>query len=312
MLSVPTPFDLHVVVHGHGWFDLAPHTWLPAPRRFETAIQVGRQVADVGIREHPRGILATVATRRSLARAERARAAKSLARMLRSDDDLEPFWARCRASPMLAWVPRRGAGRLLRSPSLFEDLFKILATTNCSWAATRGMISRVVEALGAPAPSGRRAFPTAAACARQPERFYRQVVRAGYRARAMRDLAVAFASGRVPTADFEAADLPTDDLRARLLALSGFGPYAAGQAMRLLGRYDDLALDAWCRAELASRRPRGRPPTDRAIERAYSSFGPFRGLALWMDLTARWHGEPAAPAPATGAPNASDAAFPWP
>ena len=44
-----------------------------------------------------------------------------------------------------------------------------------------------------------------------------------------------------------------DELWRRLLALHGFGPYAAGQAMRLCGHYDRLALDSWCRARLAEK-----------------------------------------------------------
>ena len=75
------------------------------------------------------------------------------------------------------------------------------------------------------------------------------------------------------------------------MQLRGFGPYAAGQALRLLGRYDDLALDSWCRARLAQRSTRGVAPSDATIERRYARFGRYKGLALWMDLTASWHDE---------------------
>ena len=78
-----------------------------------------------------------------------------------------------------------------------------------------------------------------------------------------------------------------------MLALPGFGPYAAGQALRLLGRHEDLALDSWCRNKLAQQRGRRKPPADRTVERAYRAFGRYKGLALWMDLTADWHGETA-------------------
>jgi N-glycosylase/DNA lyase len=80
-------------------------------------------------------------------------------------------------------------------------------------------------------------------------------------------------------------------VRKRLLALDGFGPYAAGQALRLLGRYDDLALDSWCRARIAQTLGRRKAPRDTAIARSYAGFGSYKGLALWCDLTAEWHGE---------------------
>ena len=52
--------------------------------------------------------------------------------MLRLNEDLGPFWRVCRKTPRLKWVARRGAGRLMRSPTLFEDLIKLLFTTNCN------------------------------------------------------------------------------------------------------------------------------------------------------------------------------------
>jgi hypothetical protein len=57
--------------------------------------------------------------------------------MLRLDQDLAEFWSICKRDPALSWVPRRGAGRLLASPTLFEDLAKLLMTTNCTWAVTQ-------------------------------------------------------------------------------------------------------------------------------------------------------------------------------
>jgi 3-methyladenine DNA glycosylase/8-oxoguanine DNA glycosylase len=66
------------------------------------------------------------------------------------------------------------------------------------------------------------------------------------------------------------------------------GPYAAEQMLRLLGRYDFLALDSWCLAAFARLHDRRRPPTRRAIERVYARFGTYRGLAMWLDLTSDW------------------------
>ena len=37
---------------------------------------------------------------------------------------------------------------MLRAPALFEDAVKMLLTTNCSWAATRGMVVRLVALAG--------------------------------------------------------------------------------------------------------------------------------------------------------------------
>ena len=289
-LKPPAPFELKLALFGHGWIDLAPNEWDESTQTWRTVI--GRadgadDVADLEARATPRGLLIRLAGRAP----RRADATAALDRMLRLHHDFTPFWKQCAATPGLEWVARRGAGRLLAGATLFEDLVKLVFTTNCSWAATRLMTSRLIAALGTPALSGRRAFPPPAACAREPERFWRDVVRAGYRARALHALADRFASGELAADQFEDRALPTEEVRRRLLALDGFGPYAAGQALRLLGRHDDLALDSWCRAKLAQRLGKKRAPSDRTIERRFARFGAERGLVLWMELTADWHGE---------------------
>jgi N-glycosylase/DNA lyase len=287
-LPVRPPFELRLALFGHGWIDLAPHEWHEAAAAFSTVLDTGDAVLDLRITQPAAGRLQLrIDARQRPDDAQLAGVRVAVARMLRLDDDLSALWQMCTRHPRLRWVADRGAGRLMRSPSLFEDLLKLLLTTNCSWAATRGMVQRLVAALGAIAPSGARAFPTPAACAEPGERFWRDIVRAGYRAKSCAALARAFAGGALDEAAL-AASAP-DALRRRLLALPGFGPYAAGQAMRLLGHYEDLALDSWCRARFAELRGKRRPPSDRTIAREYAAFGRFGGLVLWLDLTADWH-----------------------
>jgi N-glycosylase/DNA lyase len=295
-LAPPAPFRLRVALFGHGWIDLAPNAWHERSRTFTTVLAVGRGAADVAMVQRGAQLHGTIATAAEaggeLAPARlRAAVRERLRRMLRLDHDYSRFWRLCVGEPRLRWVARRGAGRLLAGATLFEDLLKLLLTTNCSWAATRLMASRLCAAIGARAPSGRAAFPDAARCAAEPESFWRDVVRAGYRARACRELSQRFATRAAVAATIEDPGLATDAVRARIAALHGFGPYATGQALRLLGRHDDLALDSWCRAKLAQQTGRRRPPADRAVERAYAAYAEHRGLVLWMDLTREWHGE---------------------
>lgn len=294
-LALPAPFELDLVLRGHGWVALPPHRYDGPGEPFSTPLRLGRDIALANVRQDGARLRVRLdAARRLPARAiELARA--QLAHVLRLDEDLSPFWAQCAELPAHAWVARRGGGRLLRSPTLFEDLLKLLFTTNCTWAATTAMTRKLVEAIGPAGPGGRRAFPDAAECDRGAA-FFRDVVRAGYRAEACAELAARCCAGELRERDFTDPELPTAVVRQRLLALRGFGPYAAGQALRLLGRYDDLAIDSWCRATLAALLGRRRPPSDTAIARRYRAFGPNAGLAMWCELTASWHGEPAADA----------------
>lgn len=290
-LSVGEGFELDLLARSHGWSDLAPFCYPAAEQGLALVLEQGGQAFDVLVRPRGGRLLVDAAARRDPGRAGWQELRRRLVGMLRLEEDLEEFWERCRAEPELRWVARRGAGRVLRGASVFEDLMKLLFTTNCSWAATRLMSQRLVEALGAAAPSGQRAFPGAESCAAQDEGFYREVVRVGYRARHCVALARGFAAGELSEEQFLDPGVGADELRRRVLALPGFGPYAAGQAMRLFGCYTDLALDSWCRARLKELDGRGRAPSDGAVRRRFARFAPYQGLALWMRLTAEWHGE---------------------
>ena len=61
--------------------------------------------------------------------------------MLRLDDNIAEFYRLLAADSDFNWIPTQGAGRLLRSPTVFEDLVKMICTTNCSWALTEKMVT---------------------------------------------------------------------------------------------------------------------------------------------------------------------------
>jgi N-glycosylase/DNA lyase len=294
----PPAFDLERVVRSHGWYDLAPWGWDPVRRVVGRPIRLGGgKVVQVEVAEPgPGRLLLRVKGAGRTAAAEAEEIRRAVRTMLALDEDLGPFRERARAvegeagrRPVQEALDR-GLGRLLRSPTVFEDAVKTLCTTNCSWALTRSMVSRLVEALGDEGPSG-RAFPEPAAMASRPERFYRDRVRAGYRAPFLRALARGTASGRLDLESWRDPSIPAGELRRRILALDGFGPYAAEHLMRLLGRHGGLALDSWTRRKIAVLRGRRRVPADRTFDRWYAPWGEWAGLALWLEATADWHGD---------------------
>ena len=288
-IETAPPFDWRLCLYGHGWIALAPHDFDEETTRWHTAMRLGSTTVDAVARHDGAAIRLTLTARRPLSKAQLAAARAQLRHMLRLDDDLTAFYRACRRVPSRRWVARRGGGRLLRSPTAFEDLMKLLFTTNVTWTATEAMTTNLVEALGSRAPSGARAFPTPRQCL-QDEAFYRDVVRCGYRAQAAIELAEAFVSGALDDDAFF-AEPDSDALWRRICGLRGFGPYAAGQMMRLCGHYQHLAIDSWCRARLAELDGTDEPPSDREIQARYEAAAPFQGLAMWCDLTADWHEE---------------------
>jgi N-glycosylase/DNA lyase len=127
--------------------------------------------------------------------------------------------------------------------------------------------------------------------AERPERFYRDVIRAGYRAPFFMSLARAVAEGRLALEAWRASPLSTDALGQEIRALDGFGPYATEHLLKLLGRYDHLALDSWSRAKVARLRGKRKPPADATLRCWYAPYGRYAGLAFWLEVTADWHGD---------------------
>ena len=209
------------------------------------------------------------------------------------NQDLSGFYEKASADPDLAWAAA-GAGRMLGSPSVFEDVVKTICTTNCSWGLTTKMVRELVTRLGDPATGGdgplTNAFPTPAAMAARPESFYREVVRAGYRAPHFVTLSRAVAAGDVDLESLavaSAAEIPDEEVERRLIQLPGIGPYAAAHVMMTLGRNSRLILDSWTRPKYA-RLLGKRSVSDAAILRRFRRFDEHAGLAFWLFVTRDW------------------------
>lgn len=218
--------------------------------------------------------------------------------VLRLDEDLSGFYEMIANDPELSWAVR-GAGRMIRSATVFEDVVKTVCTTNCTWSATIRMVNALVEHLGERAegappnsPYG-RTFPTPGTMAGAGENFYRDVARAGYRGKYLLSLANSVAGGELDLESLGNAprsDLSDEELERRLLALPGVGPYAAAHIMMLLGRHSRLILDSWTRPTYA-RVSEQEDATDAEIKRRFSGYGDHAGLAFWLYITRDWTGE---------------------
>jgi N-glycosylase/DNA lyase len=205
--------------------------------------------------------------------------------VLNLDLDLSEFHAAARRVKGMQWIAEIGAGRLLRAPTVFEDLIKLVLTTNCTWAFTTRMVANLVERYGEVAPDGSRAFPDAAALARAGTRALREQCRTGYRAPALARLARDVASGRLDPEAWRHDARDPAELRRELLELPGVGPYVAESLLRLLGRPAGLGLDSALRAWYAQVYHGGRRVTDRTIARRYAKLGQWGGLAAWCEMT---------------------------
>jgi 3-methyladenine DNA glycosylase/8-oxoguanine DNA glycosylase len=284
------PVDLVRTFTSHGVADLLPGRVDEAERTYTTTLALPRtQPRTVRISEGRPGFARVEVGGRALGQRAADDLMTAVRRILNLDEDLSEFYALVTGDPDLAWAAA-GAGRMLRTPTVFEAAVKTICTTNVAWSATVRMVTALVEHLGERAVTGEHAFPTAEAMASFPESFYKETVRAGYRSAYLHTLASGVVAGTFEVEGLGAEnDLPDDEVAARLLALPGIGPYGAAHLMMLLGRHSRLILDSWTRPKYA--RVNGRRASDATVQRRFRRYGKYSGLAFWLYLTRDWVAE---------------------
>ena len=288
-LNIPTPanFNLRRTIVSHGWYGLLPFSLNFEKYELTRVIDLDPRPPVTVVMSGRKGYVRVIASR-SLTKSEITKVTRDARHILRLDDDLQPFYLAIREDPEFSWIGVQGAGRMLRSPTVFEDLVKMICTTNCSWALTVKMVTGLVDNLGRESDDGRKSFPTAKDMAAMPLKFFVDEVRAGYRAAYLKELAERVAAGELNVEQWLTSPLSTAELIKELKSVKGVGNYAAENLLKLLGRYDGLALDSWTRAKFFQVRNKGRKANDKKIERYYSRFNEWRGLALWCDMTRDW------------------------
>lgn len=269
-ISIPTPagFSFQATVTAHGWRRLLPFGWNEDTQTLTRAedFGIGRAV-EMEIKAVDGAV---VVETDGVCDADDLGA--RVRRMLQMDLPLEQFHAYCCTVPTLASIAEGGQGRMLRSPTLWEDAIKVIATTNTTWAQTISMSARLVGAFG----TAGRTFPTPAQIAAVPLNEFAAAARMGYRAAYVHAIASAIAAGDLDLEAWQAGAVTAADLRKRLLGLPGIGPYGAACLMLYLGKPGQVNCDSVARALLSAEL--GRTVTDKEVHLFFEAHGDWRGL----------------------------------
>jgi len=266
--SIPTPsdFSFYETIAAHGWRRLLPFVWDEDTQTLSRAEDLGEgHVVRLTIRAGADGV--EVQTD-----GDEAEITRRIRRMLQMDLPMGEFHAYCRNQAALASIAERGRGRMLRSPTLWEDVVKVIATTNTTWAQTIAMTARIVAAFGTEG----LAFPSPAQIAAVSLDEFAAKARMGYRTAYVHAIASAIANGSLDLEAWQAEALPAVDLRKRLLSLPGIGPYGAACLLLYLGKPEHVNSDSVARAALAQEL--GRPVTDKEVHAFFEAHGEWRGL----------------------------------
>lgn len=283
---IPTApqFNFRATALSHGWLMLAPFSWDGDSGNLQYVYQTDSgAVQRLLMREAAGGVCVDLPDCRSPTPQLQAEFSLAAKRILNIEWDLGAFYAAMRAHEGYDWLEAERQGRILISPSLWEDLAKTLLTTNCTWAQTVNMSRRLCR-LG-PAHPGLedcQAFPSPGRIAAMDFDELAAAARAGYRSAYLHDLARKIADGEIDPDVWRALD--SDGLFKAVKSLKGFGDYAAGTIARMYGHFDKIAIDTACRAMYAARHKGGVKGGDKDIQAHYQKFGRWRGLVMWMDV----------------------------
>jgi len=282
-LSARPPFSLSMVVRSHGWVRLAPFGRDDRTGGLTYVDRLGSgRVVELSVQEASDGV--QVAADGTLSEAEQDEVARQVTWMLGLEQDFSEFYAVARDEPKLAQAEKQAQGRVLRCSTLFEDTVKTILTTNTTWAGTIRMVETLVSAFGDPLPAdpSRRAFPTPQQLAAADAETLRSTARLGYRAPYVADLARAVADGELGLEALRTVDLPTAELRKRLLAIKGVGGYAAAVLLMILGRYDFVPVDSWALKLVSHEWYGGQAVGESEVQAAFERWGEWKGLAFWF------------------------------
>ncbi len=292
VLNTPDKFSFKSTIYSHGWADLLPFRISENPFHIILTIQTESECVFPLQISSPNDRILEIHVLNDPSDLEEVEILSGLKRMFRLNEDYSDFYSIAETSKDFNWVCDYRAGRMLRCTSLWEDMVKMLCTTNCTWRLTQIMTENLVQELGKKTEINGvefRAFPKVDTVASKDETYLRNKIKMGYRAPYLLSFAQTIVRGKINLSDLESDQISTTDLYKQLRGIKGFGDYAVSNLLKLLGRYDYLGADSWSRQKFADKHNKGKKCEDKKIEKFYKSYGKWAGLFFWMDVSADWY-----------------------
>jgi len=285
--TVPEDFEFWSTVWSSGWCGLTPFSFDEDKRTLSRVQRLtsGKIIKATMMLKRKGALAILVESREERDGADVEEVKDVVDTCLRLDEDLSSFYELLEGYPEFSWVAEKGAGRSIRSPTVFEDVVKTICTTNCSWALTKAVTTRLCKRLGEPFSEEFYTFPTPRRMASTTEEFMKAEIKAGYRGPYLLELARKIVGGDLDVEAWKNSPLDSASLKLEVMKIKGVGTYAADHILKFFGRYDFLALDSWLRKKFSQIHGKGEKTSDGEIEEFYAPFGKWKGLVIWLDMT---------------------------
>ncbi|MFS0785128.1 hypothetical protein ABC345_01965 [Shouchella sp. 1P09AA] len=276
-ISIQEPFDFKDAVTSHGWWMLAPSYWDAEKESFYRPLVLEtNKIVVVKISMVAMNLCVDVNI--DLTELEQEEVRNQVSWMFRLNEVFQPFYTLCETYQELAFLQEHKRGRLLRSPSLFEDMIKVLFTTNTRWQQTIQMSELLTIQLGDRTSGFGRTFYTFPSPERikdAGESFLQKYVRVGYRSRYILDAAEKILNQPERYLNTSSADVFKE--------IKGVGPYARNSLAMIIGQYDGVPVDSEYKKHVIQTYFQGVAPSKKELETVYDKWGEYKYLAYWFD-----------------------------
>ena len=288
--TVKKPFNFEATLKTHGWFELVPFYWDFNTKTLNWAIRLEK--------DHP--LLVKISEKyqtldkthseiefilnNNVTDSVRDHIIYKFRYIFNLDLDLDPFYKMCTQYQALQQVPSAGIGRIMRSESVFEDIFKSICGTNVQWKQAVKMINTISQLGQAVTNTEYCAFPTPQQILKAGESWLKDVGRVGYRSGYLIELCERFVDSEPIAHRAENGDMPAKELKSFFLSFKGIGKVTTNYLLALYGHFDDLAVDSLVISFMAQKHFNGTKPTEKQVKDFYAEFGQWRYLAYWMEF----------------------------
>ena len=270
----PNNYSLYETCHAHGWKNLSPFHWHEDEIKLIFSVTLGSTSIDISTIQNDAEIEATITSQNSVGNNE-SELDRIIERILSLDVDTDDLLnvAENNGKEYKKLV-QNGAGRLLRSPTLWEDAAKTLFTTNCSWSLTKRMCKNMCSNhFSKPAPSGLFPFPLPETLLKNSTKKIQKLASVGYRANFLLKLAENFQKDP-GFHSIETNGLGYNQADSFVRNLPGFGDYAVAHLLLMAGYYNEIPIDSgvvsYLRENYRVRKPKS------FLNRKYQKWGKYK------------------------------------
>jgi 3-methyladenine DNA glycosylase/8-oxoguanine DNA glycosylase len=291
--NTPEYYDLFMTCHSHGWKNLSPFEWNNDSNILRVSVFLADEPIDIEIKQKNRKICAALTSKKKLNGLQLKQAQDIIIRSLNLDVDTSDLLEiAMRIGSDYEKIIKNGAGRLLRSSTLWEDAAKTLFTTNCSWSLTKKMCRAVCsENFSKQSPSGVYPFPKPGIIAGYTQEKIQKMMPIGYRAEYFISLAKRFHEDPY-LQDIELNSFEYKDADKLVRAIKGFGDYAVAHLLIMSGYYNEVPIDtvvvSYLKENYRVRKPQS------FIDRTYKKWGHYKWWGLKLEKIIKqqnWLGE---------------------